>query len=196
MPLLQTIGSDALRTYGFGLAVAAQPVYELISTTTLGSSQANVVFTLTGGNQASYKHLQLRVSGRTTDAQAYADLYLRFNGDSGTNYGWHYIAGPGSTPTSGYSATQTGVFVGRMSGNTSAASNFGAAVCDIVDAFSGNKYKVTRMLGGEQDPSYNQVLLTSGMWANTAAISTITLFSNQGGSLAANSRFSLYGVRG
>jgi hypothetical protein len=123
-------------------------------------------------------------------------LYARFNSDSATNYGWHYISGVGSgTPSSGWASSQTGIFVGRVTGNTATGSNFASSVTDIVDAFSSSKNKVTRMLGGESDPSYTQSLMTSGLWLNTAAISSITLFSNQGGNLVSGSRFSLYGVR-
>jgi hypothetical protein len=170
--------------------------YELIQTQVLASNTTSVTFNISTAQKTAYKHLQLRAVGRTTDAQAYADLYARFNSDSGTNYGWHYISGVGSgTPSSGWASSQTGIFVGRMTGNTSAGSHFASAITDVVDAFSISKNKVTRMLGGEADSSYFQSLMTSGLWLNTAAISSITLFSNQGGNLVTGSRFSLYGVR-
>jgi hypothetical protein len=193
MPLLQTLATASARGWRGNGAVG---VYELISTIVLASNATSVTFSITGAQQAAYKHLQIRAVGRTTDAQAYADLYARFNNDSATNYGWHYISGVGSgTPSSGWASSQTGIFVGRVTGNTATGSNFASSVTDIIDAFSSSKNKVTRMLGGEVDSSYYQSLMTSGLWLNTAAISSITLFSNQGGNLITGSRFSLYGVR-
>jgi hypothetical protein len=195
MPLLQTFGNMSLKPFGFGGALKDD--FELIQTSVLGSNTPSVTFTLTSLHQSSYKHLQLRAIARTTDNQAYADLYLRFNGDTATNYGWHYVSGTGSgSPSSGWASSQTGIFVGRASGNTATTNNFSAATTDIIDAFSSNKNKVTRMIGGEIDSSYMQTLTTSGLWSNTAAVTSITLFSNQGGNLVAGTRLSLYGIRG
>jgi hypothetical protein len=197
VPILQSFGSDALRGFGFAISAGIQPAsYELISTTVLASTATSVTFSLTAPQQAAYKHLQLRVASRSTDSQQYSDVLMRFNSDSASNYDWHYLSGGGSSVTSGYSGSVTGIFGARSAGNTAVASNFGVGVVDILDAQSTSKYKTTRALSGEVDSGYTQVLMTSGLWLNTAAISSISLVISQGGSFVTGSRFSLYGVRG
>jgi hypothetical protein len=168
--------------------------FELISTTVLASTTTSVTFSITGAQQAAYKHLQLRATTRTDRASQTSDrLYVQFNSDSGSNYYAHNLWGDGSTVQSGNGWGGLGTSIILEGGSFGAAATSGffvASVTDILDAFSTSKYKVLRSLNGA--PS-SRVQLNSGNWNNTAAVSSITLSAI--GSFVTGSRFSLYGVR-
>ena len=69
--------------------------YDALATVTVGStSLSSIVFS---GIPTGYKHLQVRYivkSART--GNPLDELNLRFNGDTGTNYAQHALAGDGS----------------------------------------------------------------------------------------------------
>jgi hypothetical protein len=141
--------------------------------------------------------MQLVGAVRSTRGDTDSYYYLQFNGDAGANYNSHYFRGTGSTVNSDNlsGAYPNGITdLGALPGATAPASSFGALVIDILDPFETTKFTTTRGLSG-QAASYSRVALTSGVWRNTASVSSITLddiFAN----FAANSRFSLYGVTG
>jgi len=175
------------------LGGGASTSFDLLATTVLAASSASVVFNLTAAQQSSYKHLQLRVVARGSNAQQYDTLAIQFNGDSATNYAYHYLNGASSAASSGNALTQSSLYAFRIAGSTATTGAYAGGIMDILDAFSTTKAKVIRSFSGEIDTSYNQVILASGWWNNTAAISSLTLST---GSILAGSRFSLYGVKG
>jgi hypothetical protein len=68
--------------------------YEKIATTTLGTASATVTFSSISG---AYTDL---VAVITAKANTSADVYVRCNGDSGTNYSYTGISGSGSAASS------------------------------------------------------------------------------------------------
>jgi hypothetical protein len=175
-------------------AVSGGPTFELISTTLVGSAVASVSFTLTSAQQAAYKHLQLRAVARDTAVIGQTADFLTLNGDTGANYAYHRVLGSGSGTPAAYSATSAnGIQLNAWSASTSTTNAFGASIIDILDAFNTSKNKTTRSFGGNTGTN-NEVGLNSGVWMNTAAISSVTITANV--LFLAGSRFSLYGVRG
>jgi hypothetical protein len=71
------------------------------------------------------------------------------------------------------------------------------AVMDILDYASTSKNTTVRALYGETYSAQfqDQIKLGSGAWRNTAAVSSLTVSYNTG-SVAAGSRFSIYGIKG
>jgi hypothetical protein len=147
---------------------------------------------------AGYKHLQLRVIATTNRASNEQDYFrVRFNSDTGTNYASHVLEGYGSgigAFANSSSASPT-TFVGG--GNTAGTNVFGAAVIDILDYANTNKYKTTRALSGiETNTTAGRMWLSSSLWQNTAAISTITIDSFYGATaIKQYSSFALYGIK-
>jgi hypothetical protein len=185
-------------SFGLGFWAAAGgvvevPAFEQIATTLVSSTTASVTFDVTGLG-ASYRHLQIRSTTNTTATGVNAtNLIARFNSDSGSNYAFHILLGEGSSVMSAAATSQTSVAIGDMPNN---ASIFGGAVTDILDFASITKNKTIRSLIGVHAPSsLIRVALRSGVWLNTAAITSITL-SPASDSLKTGSRFSLYGVKG
>jgi hypothetical protein len=76
---------------------------------------------------------------------------------------------------------------------SSTASVFGGIVIDILDYANTNKYKTMRTLSGYDANGSGNVGLFSGLWMNTAAVTSINLltFYDQ---YATYSSFALYGI--
>jgi hypothetical protein len=174
-----------------GGVVASLTDYESIATTTLTGNQATVTFS---SIPSGYKHLQIRSLARTYDAATDANASLRFNNDSGSNYWWHLLYGNGSSALSAQPnalVTSLPAHPVRVTGASSSASIFGVGVCDILDYADTNKNKTVRTLTGHDQNGSGIVILTSGLWSNTGAITSIEISGN----FVQYSSFALYGIK-
>jgi len=164
-----------------------------IATTTLGSSQSTITFSSIPQN---YEHLQLRAILRGTASNTSDGYNARFNSDTGANYnGGHILYGTGSAAGAFHvGASTTYMQPGDIVGASATASIFAAQVTDILDYSNTNKYKTVRNLYGFELNGSGTVALSSNLWMNTAAITTITLTTNSG-SFATNTQFALYGIK-
>jgi hypothetical protein len=172
-----------------GSAAPAVQSFDLLESTVLTGNQASVSFTnLASKYAATYQHLQLRVVVRDTFTGGDGSTVLmRFNGDAGNNYSFHFLEGNGSSVLS-----KNGVSTNRILFQQSSNGNWSADVIDILDPFETTKNKTTRILCGA--PTVPYVGLLSGNWRNTAQITSI-LLQTEGFNLAQGSRFSLYGIK-
>lgn len=172
---------------------AGVPAYELISTAF--PTTTTVTFS---SIPSIYKHLQLRVVAKTTDAST-GECWpaLRFNSDAGSNYAIHQINGNGTSVGSQAALSRTSGQIAILNDNYNSTSMFGAAVVDILDYTSTTKNKTTKSLGGSHAPSSKRISLYSNVWLNTSAVTSITLlFATYGGNFVSGSRVSLYGIKG
>jgi hypothetical protein len=169
--------------------------YELVTTTVLTTDTASVTFGSLGDYSSTYKHLQIRITGRTDRALAVDSAMLRFNSDTGSNYIRHWLTGNGSSASSSAETGQTRMFVARLAGDTASASIFGAGVVDILDPYSSNKNTTVRSLTGNYATGFTEIYLFSGLWNSTASITSIDLTPNIGSNFKTGSRFSLYGIK-
>jgi hypothetical protein len=174
--------------------LSAVGAMEPISAITLSASSASVEFNNIPG---TYSHLQIRALIRGTASASAISANMQFNSDTGSNYSYHelYGSGAGGGQVSA-GATQTRFFLhGNAPAATALASSFGVAVMDILDYANTNKYKTTRCLNGmDVNGSGGYILLDSGNWRNTNAISSIQITPNSG-NFAQYSQFSLYGIK-
>lgn len=168
--------------------------FELISSTILGSTAASVTFDVST-YASTYKHLQLRYTARSNRSNAYSGSSVRFNSDTGTNYRSHQLQTYPGYFNSNFNNNSTSIYTSPEVGGTNVANNFAATVVDILDAFSSTKNKVTRQIGGHAGSDY-EFVFGSGLWLNTAAITSVTVLNWDGSSHVAGSRFSLYGIKG
>lgn len=180
-----------------GASVAG--AYDLLETQVLGSSQASVEFTSLSTKYAStYKHLQLRIVVRSERAGLDRDLaFMQLNNDTGASYNSHGLVGAGNDDYS-FSSGQTTVMelFSQITASTSPTGAYATYVVDFLDAFDTTKNKTIRTFsGGTIRSAESGVALASGLWRNTAAISAIK-FYGPSANLSANSRFSLYGIKG
>jgi hypothetical protein len=166
--------------------------YELIQTQILGSSQNAIVFNNLENHSSTYRHFQLRVIGRAQRAFTNEPLFMRFNGDSGTNYAWNILFTSGSSVASAGDGNTNVMRAGILASANSASNNFGASVIDILDVYQAKNKSIRYLASLTNDGP----ILGGGIWRSTNAISSITLTSWSGTDFIAGSRFSLYGIRG
>jgi hypothetical protein len=168
--------------------------YELISTQVLASAAASVTFS---SIPQTYKHLQLRFSVHTTTASAdNFGMNLTLNASS-TGYARHVLYGDGSSVGSFGATSESNIQLYRVvsGGTLDGGARFGAGVVDVLDYASSSKNTTIRSLHGATNLASNFVNLQSGLWVNTSAVTSTTLTSASG-DFTANSRFSIYGIKG
>jgi hypothetical protein len=170
-----------------------------------GSFESIATFTAAGGETSltfssipsTYKHLQIRGLGR--DALGAAGAYslgIQFNADTGTNYSWHNLVGDGSSASAGSATTTAQMYLdGALMGNTVAAGIYSVSIIDIIDYASTTKNKTLRgFSGGDKNAAGNSMGLSSGLWRNTSAVTSIKLIPVV--NFISGSTFALYGIKG
>jgi len=182
MILLGTIASSLLQNIDNGVMDPLQVI-------TVGPSGASsITFT---NIPSTYAHLQVRLMSINASAQS---VIMQFNGDTGSNYAKHSLNGNGvSALGQGFSGQSYFNVQGyRVAGSTP---NPVVAVVDILDYSNTNKYTTTRMLSGFDANGSGEVSLNSGLWMNTAAVSSILIRLESSGTINQYSQFALYGIK-
>ena len=180
-----------------GVSAAPTGAYELISSTILGSNAASVTFSSLGTYSSTYKHLQIRFTGKVSKVEAGQELALRVNGISTNSYSWHYMRGNGSTVIGDNGTTTNGMFLGQFTADNATASSYGGGVIDLLDPYSTSKNKTFRGLSGVPTGGMTRINLYAGLFQSTNAVDSISIFSqNFSDNIITGSRFSLYGIRG
>lgn len=158
-----------------------------IAATTLTSNTASVTFS---SIPQTYSHLHLRMFFNLSGSN---NIYIRFNGDTGSNYSYAYLFGNGSSASANGAGTQTGAVNSYM---LTSSTVYGINISDILDYTSTNRNKTIRSIHGMKQPSSDgNASLYSNLWVNTNAITSITILAFGGENLLANSSFALYGVK-
>jgi hypothetical protein len=144
---------------------------------------------------STYKHLQIRGISRDGSDSA---VVAQFNGDTSTsNYAQHRLYGNGSSVTSdGYPSGTFGFGFAIISlTNGVPASTYATMITDIQDYSSTTRNKTVRSFYGQDQNGSGIVGLSSSLWLNTAAITSI-LLRPYSGTFATGTTFSLYGIKG
>lgn len=162
----------------------------LISTTFISSATPSVTFSSIVG---TYKHLQVRFTARSASAGG-DNVRMQMNGDTGNNYAVHYLIGDGSSVFSGNAVPWNTSVYSPTASAASAANIWSSGIIDILDYSQTTKNKTVRTFAGKAISGDNNIHLQSGVWLNTAAITSLTVYMGTGSNIAANSRVSLYGV--
>ena len=166
-----------------------------LATVSLTSSQSSIVFS---GIPSGYTHLQVRGLFRSDkSADTNADMYLWLNGDlSSSNYTRKYLRGNGSAASSLGYATGNNPVAGEATGASSTTGMFGSTIIDILDYANPNKNTVVRPFHGqEQNSSAGNIWLTSSVWLNTAAVTSLTFTLQASTNFVTYSSFALYGIK-
>jgi len=168
--------------------------YESIATVTVGSGGSSTV--TFSSIPSTYTHLQLRAIARCNrSGLGQAGCRIRFNSDTGSNYAFHQLYGNGSLAGSEGYSSQTEMNLGELPAATAPANTFGVVLLDILDYANTDKYKVMREIGANDRNGAGQIGYNSGLWLNTNAITSITLFETVS-SWIEYSSFALYGIKG
>ena len=165
--------------------------YDLLDSLTLSSSASSVTFS---SIDQSYRDLVLVCSVRSSNANSMIML-LRMNGDSGSNYKWVNMEGDGSNATSVTDFAGSGQQSIWLSANdqTANGSTPNTVIVQFMDFSATNKHK-TILQRSNNAATSGGTYAGAGRWANTAAVTSITLLDFYGYSFISGSTFYLYGV--
>jgi hypothetical protein len=166
--------------------------FESIATVTGTGSSGTITFS---SIPSTYSALQIRYIGRGDTAANTVALNMTFNSDTGANYTYHRLEGDGSATYAAGGADQTNTQFGTITAASAASNIMGVGIVDVHDYASTTKYKTARMFGAQDRNGAGSLLLRSGLWMSTSAISSITITTNSG-NFTTSSVFSLYGIKG
>jgi hypothetical protein len=161
--------------------------YEPIATQTLGSDSASVTFS---SIPQTYTDLILVAFARSTRAATADNSGIRFNADSGTNYSFTRLWGSGTGAFSSRATNETYAY-SRINAASTTAGVFSPIIHNIMNYSNTvtNKTVITR-----GNATSDAVELNASLWRNTAAISSILFFA-ENGNLLSGSTFTLYGIK-
>jgi hypothetical protein len=163
--------------------MAAGTTYEPLATNTLSSATASVTFSTISG---SYTDLVLICSIKGDASNGL--IQVRFNGDTGNNYSYTRLYGSSSSAASDRSSNVSSMQLEDPS--TAFDSQFIVARGQILNYSNSTTYKT--MLG-RGDEVTNVTMATSNLWRNTAAVTSVTIFTPSN-NFATGSTFTLYGI--
>lgn len=155
------------------------PTYTPLANITLGSSAASVTFS---SISQAYRDLVLVVQSGTTGG---ADMSIRLNSDSGSNYNWVQMYGNGSTATSNSFSAQNHFFDYGTPTTVAAMMTM-----QLQDYSATDKHKSVL---ARRDWAAGLTLASAGRWASTSAVTALQVYAFSG-SFIAGSTFALYGV--
>ena len=189
--------NSVLGSFSSGVA-ASTSSYESIATATGTGSSGTITFSSIA---STYKHLQIRINGIITSPSNC--LRVRFNGDTASNYPYHQLITTSNGASMLVSSVGSSATTAMPIFPTSAAMTStypDVAIIDVIDYASSTKNKTLKAFSGSSDNdtignTYDSVNLVSGLWLNTAAITSITVFLDSG-SFATTASLALYGIRG
>jgi hypothetical protein len=159
------------------------PTYDLIASYTLPSAANSYTFS---SIPSTFTDLVL-IANFAGDGAA-ANMYLRFNGDTGSNYFGGMFTGTGSAGA------------GSINNQSSAITTLTWTGASFNDIWGGitmhiNEYKNTSVMKNvvSRGSSSNEATMGSGTWNDTSAINSIQILSF-GPNYKASSIFTLYGI--
>lgn len=148
----------------------------------------------------TYQHLQIRAitrNNRNDDGSQSTTMSL--NSDTThTNYRSHLFYGGGTSATAEVASQLAGYYgaIGFTPAANFLANTFSTQVIDILDYANTSKNKTVRtQWGTESNGGSNYVGLSSFLWMNTNAITSISISSYPSADFVQYSHFALYGIK-
>ena len=138
-----------------------------------------------------YTDLKIVVSGRVSGAGADFHLNTYLNGNT-SSYTARAVYGTGAAAAS-YTSTVAG-YSGSLMGTSGTANTFGSAEIYIPNYTSSNykSYSVDNVT--ETNGATVRTDLLAGLWSNTAAVTSLTLTTDDGTAFVQYSTATLYGI--
>ena len=152
--------------------------YDSIATTTLGSAASSITFSSIPGTYTDLVLVLGWVSG--------TNPRIRFNSDTGTNYSNTTVYGDG-TATSYAQTNMDGLNIFAYGVATQPA----FYTLDLF-SYSGSTNKTCLVTGSEDKNGSGSVMRQVGLWRNTSAVTSITVFGS--GNFSTGTTATLYGI--
>jgi hypothetical protein len=165
----------------------AGATYEPIATTTISGSNTS---TVTFSNIGSYT--DIIVICNVIGATNYASLFLRFNGDTGSNYSHSRIEGNGSGASFGYANNINRMQIGWPYQGT--GTDKPSFVKAHILNYGGSTSKTVLSESANDQNGTGDVARYVGLWRSTSAITSITIDTGAVTGIKVGSMFTLYGI--
>jgi len=158
------------------------PTYTPLANVTLGSTSTSVTF---GSIPNTYRDL-ICVITMVSSTTSFVRARLRLNGDTGSNYSWQGMKGTG-TAARAFTGIGDYAYFGDTHATTVQRIQYGVS---IMDYSATDKHKNV-LVRADQAAVGTEALVNR--WANTAAVTSVTLFPSSG-AFGIGSTFALYGI--
>jgi len=158
--------------------------YEPIATTTLGTATNTFSF---NSIPTTYTDLKLIIIPKGGGADV---TCLRFNSDSSSNYSRNELYADGLTTNA---MRQNSINRLGISRNGLSSSVRRLYIIDIF-SYSSSTYKSLLYSSNENDPGTGQIQRGVGTWLSTAAINSVTIFTDTAANFQIGTTASLYGI--
>jgi hypothetical protein len=166
--------------------MAYNNTYVALDKITVGTATPSITFSSIPG---TYTDLVIVANTNTTGSTGDDDLYMRFNGDTGSNYSWTRLFGNGTTATSSRGTSTVYCRIGNSAG-TSATTTFPTTIINVMNYANTTTNKTVVSRGNNSAVAAEAIV---SMWRSTAAITSITILP-QTANFRIGSTFSLYGI--
>lgn len=160
----------------------------------LASAQATITFSTI---PQTFRHLKLIIVARASDANAGNSVYGQFNGDTGNNYSWASTFTDGTATYLGNGQGVNNPNWGEVSANSAPASAASTVEVLIPGYSATDWHKTVFSTSGRRAGTGStgmQLAYVVSHWANTAAITSVTLGMRSAANFMAGSRVELYGL--
>lgn len=141
---------------------------------------------------STYTSLQIRMNWLASVSGN--GLLLEINGSSSGIYDNHWLRGNGSAASASNSINTSFNFLPTIINGSSTTYPTGSIV-DIHNYISTTQNKTVRSFGVVDLNGSGEVVLASGLWRNTSAITSLRIYMSSG-TFSSGSVFSLYGIKG
>jgi hypothetical protein len=159
--------------------------YEPIATTTLGAN-GNITF-----SSIPATYTDLRIVFVSSGATVGAVTYMRFNGDTATNYSFTGLYGDGSAEGS---STATSSSISQLTTYYAISTNKPNLFTIDIFLYAGSTYKTSLITFSNNLNGLGSTERNVNLWRSTAAINSI-LLAVSGGSFITGTIATLYGIK-
>ncbi len=164
---------------------------KLIAKQTLGSNAADITFS--DIPQTGYTDLLVIASARSARTVFFADnMNVQFNGST-SGYSWRYLEGNGSSASSVSGSSQSQILACYTPTAAATVDTFGVASIYIPNYAGSTNKSISAESVTERNGTDSFIVASAGLWANTAAITSVKVIS-QVANFVTGSSFFLYGI--
>ena len=169
------------------------PGYNKLGESILGSPAASVTFS---SISSAYSSLRILAVCRSDTAATATTFNVRFNGDTGANYGVQSAFGQAASTGAAENLGATSITIPDMAAASATANHPGSFALDIPGYVGTTFVKLLEGVGTLSLGTATSQLICrkiSGRWGSTAAINSVTLLPGAGNFIT-GSRFYLFGL--
>ena len=169
----------------------ANTFVQIGSTVTVSTAVATIEFT---SIPATYTDLELKLSTKTSrSGDSSDDGYITFN-NATTAFSYRYLSSSGTAAGSSGASSQSSIYDFTPNGSGSNASGIWGNAEIYIPNYAGSNYKSVSMDAVmENNATASYRYQSTGLWSNTAAITSIKLQADLG-NFVQYSTASLYGI--